>query len=447
MAFRFDILSLFPGLFDGFVSESLIGKAIAADRMALHVHDWREHATDKHKTVDDAPFGGGAGMVLKPGPVVSCLRAVRAKTPENQRNRVVLLSPAGERFSQAKARVWAEGTGLTLLCGRYEGFDARVEEHVDEIVSLGDYVLNGGEVAAMAIVEAVARLLPGVVGNADSLHSESHSERLLEYPHYTRPRDFEGSEVPAVLLSGNHGAVAKWRREQALARTRQRRPDLLEQTSNPPLDAGPHIPIFAALVHHPVLNRRGEVGTTALTNVDIHDIARSAATYGVEKLFVVTPVTLQQRMVEEILGHWTAGAGATFNARRAEALRRVTACESLDAACAAVRERSGRSPLVVVTSAREDAPSITYAELRTRLSELDRPLLILFGTGWGMADEVMTRADWRLPAIVREPSLGAHDGYNHLSVRAAAAVVFDRLLGGIPDPGVPMRDAPSPQGG
>lgn len=437
---KIDVLSLFPGLFSGFLQESLLGKAIEAGKLQIDLHDWRAFATDKHGTVDDAPFGGGAGMVLKPEPVLACLSQVKASNPGAP---VVLLSPAGKRMTQAMARRWAEGPGLVLLCGRYEGFDARVEDRADELVSLGDYVLNGGEVAAMAIVEAVARLRPGVIGNEASLGAESHGAMgLLEHPHYTRPRDFEGEAVPEVLLSGNHAAVERWRLQRSLERTAARRPDLLASAKVPPnprtskkkakaksaLDGPTRMGIFAALVHHPVLNRKGEVGTTALTNVDIHDIGRSARTYGLQHLFVVTPVTLQQTMVGEILGHWTAGEGAAVNPRRAEALRRVTACESLAAARAEIEQRCGKPPWVAVTSAREETPSISFSDLRASLPKLDRPLLIVFGTGWGLADEAMAQADWRLPAIARDEP-GARDDYNHLSVRAAAAIVLDRLLG------------------
>jgi tRNA (guanine37-N1)-methyltransferase len=225
MAFAFDILTLFPPLFAGLRQESLLGKAQEAGVIDLRLHDWRAWTTDRHNTVDDAPFGGGAGLVLKPDPLLACLRDVLAPLPV--RPPVVLLSPAGTLFSQATARRWSQGPGLVLLCGRYEGFDARVEPHVDEVVSIGDYVLNGGEVAAMAITEAVARLLPGVIGNAASLQQESHGEGLLEYPQYTRPRDFEGAVVPEILLSGDHAKIAQWRHRQSLLRTRDRRPDLL----------------------------------------------------------------------------------------------------------------------------------------------------------------------------------------------------------------------------
>ncbi len=225
-SFQFDILTLFPGLFDGLRNESLLGKALASDVLGLHTHNWRQWTTDRHNTVDDLPFGGGPGMVLKPEPILSCLRELTpqraAKTP------VVLLSPAGRLFRQELAQEWAQGPGLILLCGRYEGFDARIEQHVDHVVSIGDYVLNGGEVAAMAIIEAVARLLPGVIGNAASLTEESHSSGLLEHPHYTRPREFEGEPVPEVLLGGNHAEIDRWRRRQSLLRTKLRRPELMQ---------------------------------------------------------------------------------------------------------------------------------------------------------------------------------------------------------------------------
>lgn len=222
--YSFDILTLFPGLFDGLRQESLLGKALQTGVVELATHNFRQWATDRHNTVDDEPFGGGPGMVLKPDVVVRCLREVRERRPGVK---VVLLSPAGRLFKQETALEWAKLPGLIFLCGRYEGFDARVEAEVDEVVSIGDYVLNGGEVAAMVIIEAVARLLPGVIGNAASLQEESHSTALLEAPHYTRPRDFEGQVVPAELLSGNHAEIARWRLHQSLLRTRERRPELL----------------------------------------------------------------------------------------------------------------------------------------------------------------------------------------------------------------------------
>jgi tRNA (guanine37-N1)-methyltransferase len=223
---RIDIVTIFPGFFD-VLDVSLIGKARGRGILDLRVHDLRDWTHDRHRTVDDTPYGGGAGMVMKPEPWGEALDAVL-----DDEALLLVPSPAGERFTQKLARELAEEAHLVFACGRYEGIDQRVIDHYSErgrvrSVSLGDYVLNGGEVAAMAIIEAVSRLVPGVVGNPESLVEESHEDGLLEYPSYTKPPVWRDHEVPPILLSGNHGAIAAWRREQSLERTRLRRPDLL----------------------------------------------------------------------------------------------------------------------------------------------------------------------------------------------------------------------------
>ena len=220
---RIDVFTIFPSLVDGYLGASLIGKARAAGLLDLRVHDLRSAATDPHRSVDDAPFGGGAGMVLAPEPLFGAVEAVQPLRP------LYLLAPTGDRFDQEMARRLAASEGFSLLCGRYEGVDQRVVEHlVDGELSIGDYVLAGGEAAALVIVEAVTRLVPGVMGNEASAGEESFVDGLLEAPHYTRPADFRGWVVPEVLRSGDHGRVARWRRAQSLARTVARRPDLIE---------------------------------------------------------------------------------------------------------------------------------------------------------------------------------------------------------------------------
>lgn len=220
---RIDVITIFPELVVGFAGHSLLGRAVAGGEVDLRVHDLRDATTDAHRTVDDAPFGGGAGMVLRPEPVLATVEAVDPPRP------VVALGPGGRTFDQATARRLAGSDGFTLLCGRYEGIDQRVLDHVvDEELSIGDYVLAGGEVAALVVIEAVTRLLPGVMGNLASAEEESFGDGLLEYPHYTRPAEFRGWEVPEVLRSGDHGRIGRWRRAQSLRRTIDRRPDLIE---------------------------------------------------------------------------------------------------------------------------------------------------------------------------------------------------------------------------
>ena len=220
---KIDVLTLFPAMFAGPLDESIIKRAREAGLLDLTIHNLRDYAHDRHKTVDDRPFGGGPGMLLKPEPI---FEAVETLAGDNAR--VILLSPAGRPFNQAIAAELAQAGRLLLVSGHYEGFDERVREHLaDDELSIGDYVLTNGALPVMVIIDAVTRLLPGVLGDETSAHDESFSHGLLEYPQYTRPADFRGLKVPEVLLSGNHAQIAQWRAEQARRRTQQRRPDLL----------------------------------------------------------------------------------------------------------------------------------------------------------------------------------------------------------------------------
>jgi tRNA (guanine37-N1)-methyltransferase len=219
---RIDVFTIFPDMVEHFVGQSLLGRARGAGALDIRVHDLRSCATDPHRSVDDAPYGGGAGMVLMPEPVFAAVEAVDPPRP------LLYLSPAGRTFDQGVARELATGPGFSLLCGRYEGIDERIREHLcDGELSIGDVVLSGGEVAAMVVIEAVGRLVPGVMGNDTSADDESFGDGLLEYPHYTRPAEFRGWSVPEILRSGDHARVARWRRAQALRRTLERRPDLV----------------------------------------------------------------------------------------------------------------------------------------------------------------------------------------------------------------------------
>ncbi|MCH7320912.1 tRNA (guanosine(37)-N1)-methyltransferase TrmD [Solibacillus sp. MA9] len=219
------VLSLFPDMFTGVFGASILKKAQEKGAVELAVTDIREFSENKHKQVDDYPYGGGAGMVLKPEPMFNAVEAITA----GRKPRVILMCPQGERFTQKKAEELAQEDDLVFLCGHYEGYDERIREHlVTDEISIGDFVLTGGELPAMTVIDAVVRLLPGVLGQADSHIQDSFSTGLLEHPHYTRPADFRGMKVPDVLLSGNHAKIDEWREEQSFLRTLQRRPDLLE---------------------------------------------------------------------------------------------------------------------------------------------------------------------------------------------------------------------------
>lgn len=218
---HFDIHTLFPGMFQGPLSESILKRAQEQGLLSITLHNIRDATSDKHHVVDDYPYGGGAGMVMKPDPLFASVEATYQGGP------IILLSPQGRLFTQQIARELSQEARLTLICGHYEGIDERVRQHlVTDELSIGDYVLTGGELPAMVVVDAVSRLLPGVLGGEESILEESHSSGLLEYPHYTRPPDYRGWRIPDVLLSGNHAEIAKWRRKESLRRTRERRPDL-----------------------------------------------------------------------------------------------------------------------------------------------------------------------------------------------------------------------------
>jgi tRNA (guanine37-N1)-methyltransferase len=227
---KFDIITIFPNMFTGPLDESMLGRAQERGLIDINIRNLRDYTTDKHHVTDDAPFGGGAGMIMKPEPIFAAVRDLRCAPETACRESVILLTPQGETFNHDVAVELAGLDHLIMICGHYEGFDERVRQQLaDRELSIGDYVLTGGELPAMVIVDAVSRMVEGVVGAPDGVTGDSFAQGLLEYPQYTRPADFEGMRVPDELLSGNHAAIAKWRRRQALARTLARRPDLLDK--------------------------------------------------------------------------------------------------------------------------------------------------------------------------------------------------------------------------
>lgn len=431
---RIDVVTLFPELFGAFLQTSFVGKAIEQGRISVRFRSPREFGLGVHRSVDDTPYGGGSGMVMRVDCLVHAMEAMDGDAQGPVAHRV-LMCPQGQRFDQEVAYRFAKLDALMLICGRYEGFDERVRGYVDEQISLGDFVLSGGEVSAMAVIEAVTRLLPGVLGNHDSVVEESFSaqnEGLLEYPQYTRPSEFRGQSVEPVLLSGDHGKIAAWRREQSLARTKCNRPDLLgskllgenEKKERRDRGCGEVRRVSLALVHYPVVDRHGEVVTTAITNLDLHDIARSARVFGLQNVFVVHPVAAQRQLALHIQEHWTQGTGGRRIPDRVEPMRLLRVVESLFDVFEAM---GGRDNVQVwTTSAKSDGANIyPYRDSRTKLQHPGKAVLLLFGTGWGLAPQVLNEADVRLEPIGAQ----CDAGFRHLSVRAACAITLDRLLG------------------
>jgi tRNA (guanine37-N1)-methyltransferase len=425
---KFTVVTILPELIEPALTAGVVGRAKQAGTIEVGCVNPRDFTSDKHRTVDDTPYGGGPGMVMKPEPLLAAIQKASGAEPAHR----ILLSPSGTPLTQARVQRLAQLDHLVLVCGRYEGIDQRViDTAIDEELSIGDYVLSGGELGALVIIDAVARLVPGVLGEPTSADDESFSAGLLEYPHYTRPVELAGHGVPTVLAGGNHAAIAAWRRLQAMQRTATRRPDLWrryraskpEAKAFPPLAARTHL----ALVHHPVVDRAGTVITTALTNFDIHDLARSSMTYGLAALHLITPVTSQRDKAEHIARLWM---GDDQGEHRARALELVRTADAIETVIATLQAESGHPPTVVATSAKASsfpaAPRRTPAELVAEHALDPGPLLILLGSGWGLADAL-------IPSVSRilTPIEGASE-WNHLSVRSAGAVLLDRLFGRVP---------------
>jgi tRNA (guanine37-N1)-methyltransferase len=422
---NFTVITIFPPMFESPLGHSILKKAQEKGLVKFNFIDPRDHTTDRHRMTDDYPYGGGQGMVMKPEPLVAAIEKARRGAPGA---RVILLTPQGKVFDQELAQRLATEPEIVLICGRYEGIDERVKAFVDEEISVGDYTLSGGEPGATVIIDAVTRLVPGVLGNENSTLDESFSDGLLEYPQYTRPEEFRGLKVPEVLLSGDHERIRQWRRQQSRVLTRERRPDLYAKALGRQADEQAEkitvsAPVYAALLHHPVYDKNGQVVTTAVTNMDIHDIARSGCTYGLSGFFVVTPVKALQKLALKIVEHWESGYGSQYNTTRKEALALARICDTLDDAIIGIERETGEKPVIVATSARRAQNRASFVALRDMLNKETRPFLILFGTGWGLTETILLQSDYVLEAVE-----GRGD-YNHLSVRSAAAVILDRLLG------------------
>lgn len=430
---RFHLVTLFPEFFESPLSTALMGRAREAGIVECSLHDPRQFSTDKHRHVDDRPYGGGPGMVMQGEPLARALRSIERP------GRMLFMAPGGRPLTQDMVRDLAHEEDLTIVCGRYEGIDARLLQLFPlEPVSVGDIVLNGGESAALSVLEAVARLMPGFMGKEESGDDESFSHGLLEYPHYTRPESLEGLSVPEVLQSGDHARIAQWRRQESVRATLRMRPEMLNEAplyredvqtlAETPRDR-PGRNLSFCLVHYPVSLGPKKIGASSLTNLDIHDIARISRSYAMGSFYPVTPLRDQLRVLEEILRHWTRGPGGTGNADRAQALGLVQPATSLEEAVAHMTAQHGTRPRLVASSAVWPAKGKASQPGRMPMTPRDvrrwcdqGPVMLCLGTAQGLAPEVLEQCEGTLRPV-------RFLGYNHLSVRSAAAILADRILG------------------
>lgn len=423
---NFNVLTIFPEMVNSAFSYGVLSKAIEKNIISVNAVNVRDYAEDKHKMTDDYQYGGGQGLVMKPEPVCKAVNDIK----KHKETRVILLDPRGQKLNQAKVESLLEYDDITIICGRYEGIDERIRDLVvDEEISIGDYVLSGGEFAAFCLVDAIARLIPGVLGDEMSPVEESFSTGLLEYPHYTRPAEYEGLKVPEVLMSGHHAEIEKWRRKESLKITLQNRPDLLksaclDEKDNEILkelwaESKKEPKIYVALIHYPMLDKQKNVVATSITNMDLHDISRSCRTFGVKKYYIVTPLEAQMEIAERVLNHWTEGYGSTYNTNRKEAFEDTVIKSSLLEVIDEIEKEHGVKPDLVATTAKKVKANINFKELKNVSYEM--PVLIMFGTGWGMTEDLFNMAKY-----VLEPIEGPTE-FNHLSVRSAVAIMLDRF--------------------
>jgi tRNA (guanine37-N1)-methyltransferase len=424
------IVTVFPALYEPFIATSLIKKAQEKGLLSCEIQSLFSFVAPKER-IDEPPYGHGAGMVIKPEVIE---RAITVQEERYGEAFKVFFSPHGTKMTQSVLANIAlrivEHKHLMVLPARYEGMDARVEEvYADAILSVGDCVLMGGDIPAMMFLEGVLRLIPGIVGKEFSVEQDSFSGPYVDYPSYTQPVVWKDKEVPAILRSGNHGAVDAWRHAQAVERTvfhhfawlRAQNLNTLQKK-----EVEYVIPLhYAALMHSDVLVSAAKtVGTTSVTSLDIHDIARSGRTYGISEYYIVTPLVDQQKVVQKLLDFWQDGPGRPYNPNRFEAVNQVSVQESLDSVCKRIQKNTGQMPIIVATSAvdTDHGGRITYHD-QERVWSHKRPVLIIFGTGRGLAPHIVERADYLLVP------LEGITQFNHLSVRSAAAIIFDRWLG------------------
>ncbi len=439
---QFSIITVFPELHDVFFKTSILARSIEEGIIAINFVKLSDMVEPKQR-IDEPTCGPGAGMIIKPGVIQKAIELCEQQWGKGCK---IFFSPQGKRLDQNLLKSVATKVGLSekeassqnnekqtdhiiLVCSRYEGIDERVQDNYSDLVlSIGDYVLMGGDIPAQVFIEGFCRLLPGVVGKKESVKHESFSGPFLDYPEYGLPADWQGKKVPEVVLSGDHGKIEVWRKQEAAKKTMLSRFDWF-RASRPNYDevrqGMSHIPPhYVAIMHTQINIKGGRVGESSIASLDIHDIARSSKTYGMKNFFIVTPLKDQQEIMKSFLGFWHSIEGFEYNKSRYDAVKLVIPALSLQAVIESITQKEGKRPLLIATSAKQhgNAQVIDFSS-QSLVWGKERPVLFILGTGQGLADGVLDQSDFLLM-----PIQGLTD-YNHLSVRSAAAVIFDRWLG------------------
>lgn len=446
---KISIITVFPELYDQFVKTSIIGKALEKELISFNIVKLSDLCEPK-KRIDEPVCGPGTGMIIKPEIIEKAIESCEEQFGPGYK---IFFSPQGKKITQKVLQQFTEEDSnflpnfiesktrssvkaqsspkdhLILVCSRYEGIDERVQTHfADAIFSIGDYVLMGGDLPAQVFLEGYLRLLPDVVGKQESVEDESFSDATLDYPEYGLPQNWKSYEIPEIVLSGNHGAIESWRQEEAMKKTILERFDWFRASSpseEKVAQATKQIPShYVAVMHTDVMIKGGRIGCSSVTSLDLHDIARSSATYGIKNMFMVSPLKDQLAIMDDLLAFWKSKAGQEYNKSRFDAVSRVVAIESLQATIDFIEKQEGKKPLVITTSAKihDHQAKIDYF-CQGKVWKENRPVLFIFGTAQGLREEIITESDFLLVPV------GGMTNYKHLSVRSAVAIILDRWLG------------------
>ncbi|MBU1007971.1 tRNA (guanosine(37)-N1)-methyltransferase TrmD [Candidatus Dependentiae bacterium] len=434
------IITVFPELYEQFLNTSLIKRAQEKRIISFNLVKLSDLCQPKER-IDEPVCGPGTGMIIKPNLIDKAIEACEKQYGPGYK---IFFSPQGEKLSQKllqkKAQLFLKEQSshdsqtnsqdhLVLVCSRYEGIDERVTTfYADETISIGDYILMGGDLPAQVFLEGFLRLIPDVVGKEASIEDESFSGPLLDYPEYGLPKVWNNLEIPEIVLSGNHAAIDQWRRDQACKKTVLERFDWF-RSSEPSQEiiqncAKSIPPHYVAIMHTDIVIKGDRVGHSSVTSLDLHDTARSCATYGIKNMFMVSPLKDQQSIMRDLLDFWMSDEGKSYNLSRHTAVSHVVPTDSLAQTIEFIEKREGKKPLVITTSAKQhDHPKVIDYFSQKTVWKQGRPVLFIFGTGQGLADHIIDKSD-----LLLVPIKGL-TGYKHLSVRSAIAIILDRWLG------------------